>query len=299
MVWWETGPGCGLLSFVSSVFVSKQVPSFFPPSERTMCDDENCEDDEERRTGACLPTFILFKAGAFLAVSAYILAQVNMYWSGVNELPFVGQILNAVLKIIELFASPADPFLPLWVLYYFLVTLVSCSSIEIAAAIFALGYTLCPCNGWESQQFHYAVWVILVIVQIPSFLLLTFLSLAVAIVSIVAWATSVAGSSSGLASVALILFFCFAMPVMIIGCVSCCGACSRARQARPRRRRRHRHYHRYSQKSLHEHHQHIIVSPISSSSTDDNDHRCKDPNCNHYSKLNLAQEDSSTWTTEE
>lgn len=253
-----------------------------------------------------MPTFILFKAGAFLAVTAYILAQVNTYWDDMNDLPFVGQILNTVIEIIKRLAPEANAALEApWVLYYFLVTLVSCSSIEIAAAIFALGYTLCPCNGWESQQFHYAVWVILVIVQIPSFLLLTFLSLAAAIVSIVAWASnSVAGSSSGLASVALILFFCFAMPVMIIGCVSCCGACSRARQARPRRRRRHRHYHRYSQKSLHEHHQHIIVSPISSSSkvrqhADDNDHRCKDPNCNHYSKLNLAQEDSSTWTTEE
>lgn len=200
------------------------------------------EASEDSKHGACLPSFLIFKAGVFLGFSAYLLSQIVTLQQDYNsDVPdFVKSIVDIVKQLMS-YTTNVDVDSILQGIYIFLSVIVACSSLEILGAIFSLCYSMCPCHQLETQQVYHIVWVIISLLQIPSFVLLTLFAFIIAICGFV-W-MGVGTIVGGGVGTAMLLLFGVALPLLIIGCIGCCGSCGRARRANPR------HYQRLSDRT--------------------------------------------------
>lgn len=164
----------------------------------------------------------------FLGLSAYLLSQIAVLQEDYNAyVPgFVKAIVDIVKQLVS-YSTNVDIDSILQGIYIFLSVIVACSAVEIAGAIFSLIYSMCPCH--EIHEAYHTIWVIISLVQIPSFLLLTLSAFLVAICGII-WIEI--GTTVGFGiGIPLALLFGVALPLLIIGCVGCCGSCRRARLA--------------------------------------------------------------------
>lgn len=173
------------------------------------------------RENVCLPIVIMLKAGVFLAVSAYLLAQIDAFLSDVQPAEW---IMNMLTSFVGIFCPIciAEPGLyafrvALGSVHTFFVVMVILCALEAALALVALVYTVFTCHPLTDCSS--GIWVAITLLQIPSFLMLCTFSCLATIGAFVA--------SSIDTNVAVIMLFCFAFPSLLLGCVSCCGSCRR------------------------------------------------------------------------
>jgi hypothetical protein len=170
------------------------------------------------RENVCLPIVIMLKAGAFLAVSAYLLAQLDLFLSDIEPAAWIMNMLKSFVGIFcpKCVQEPGRHGFhhALGSVHTFFVVMVILCALEAALALVALVYTIFTCHPLTDCSS--GIWMAITLLQIPSFLMLcTFACLATI------------GAFVASSNVAVIMLFCFAFPSLLLGCVSCCGSCRR------------------------------------------------------------------------